>query len=378
MACRAPLIPISKFYNELLSDALEMDDDYQTWREHGNEKFSYMSHSFILTPSTKTLGLYYDNRIRMYENRRFCLIQTLIGQPSHPYLKLKVRREHVVQDALVEVNIINIHNIFQFAYIYLFLIFLIQLEMVAMQNPSDLKKQLAVEFDGEQGVDEGGVSKEFFHLIVEELFNPDYGKYFLIILFHYYDLSIIKCTYYTHIIMLSTINYYLKIITVRNNCCIILGMFVIMNSESGNPTYWFNSFSFETAAQYSLIGLIVGLAIYNNVILNINLPMVVYRKLLGKRCTFNDLQDWNQVKICNFNTLYNVSVVYIYIFFFTKELYNGLKNLLDYEEDDIEEMFMQTFRICYKDAFGEIVYHDLIDNGDNVTVNHMNKKVKIC
>lgn len=76
-------------------------------------------------------------------------------------------------------------------------------------------------------------------------------------------------------------------------------MFVIMNSDSGNPTYWFNSFSFETAAQYSLIGLIVGLAIYNNVILNINLPMVVYRKLLGKRCTFNDLQDWNQVVTCN-------------------------------------------------------------------------------
>lgn len=74
---------------------------------------------------------------------------------------------------------------------------------------------------------------------------------------------------------------------------------MIMNSDSGNPTYWFNSFSFETAAQYSLIGLIVGLAIYNNVILNINLPMVVYRKLLGKRCTFNDLQDWNQVVTCN-------------------------------------------------------------------------------
>lgn len=77
----------------------------------------------------------------------------------------------------------------------------------------------------------------------------------------------------------------------------MLGMFVIMNSDSGNPTYWFNSFSFETAAQYSLIGLIVGLAIYNNVILNINFPMVVYRKLLGKQCTFNDLQDWNQVEI---------------------------------------------------------------------------------
>lgn len=69
-----------------------------------------------------------------------------------------------------------------------------------------------------------------------------------------------------------------------------------MNSDNGNPTYWFNSFSFENVAQYSLIGLIVGLAIYNNVILNINFPMVVYRKLLGKQCTFNDLQDWNQVE----------------------------------------------------------------------------------
>jgi ubiquitin-protein ligase E3 A len=52
-----------------------------------------------------------------------------------------------------------------------------QLEMVAMENPKDLKKQLVVEFDGEQGIDEGGVSKEFFQLIVEEIFNPDYGKF---------------------------------------------------------------------------------------------------------------------------------------------------------------------------------------------------------
>ena len=47
--------------------------------------------------------------------------------------------------------------------------------MLAMENPSDLKKQLFVEFDGEQGLDEGGVSKEFFQLIIEELFNPDIG-----------------------------------------------------------------------------------------------------------------------------------------------------------------------------------------------------------
>ena len=52
----------------------------------------------------------------------------------------------------------------------------LQLELVALENPQDFKKQLFVEFEGEQGIDEGGVSKEFFQLIVEELFNPDIGE----------------------------------------------------------------------------------------------------------------------------------------------------------------------------------------------------------
>lgn len=45
-----------------------------------------------------------------------------------------------------------------------------------MENPADLRKQLFVEFEGEQGVDEGGVSKEFFQLVLEEMFNPDIGE----------------------------------------------------------------------------------------------------------------------------------------------------------------------------------------------------------
>lgn len=97
-----------------------------------------MLYSFILTPATKTLGLYYDCRIRMYNERRFNSFHTqLAGQPSNPYLKLKVRRDHIIDDALVE------------------------LEIVAMGNPKDLKKQLVVEFVGEQGIDEGGVSKVY-------------------------------------------------------------------------------------------------------------------------------------------------------------------------------------------------------------------------
>ena len=45
-----------------------------------------------------------------------------------------------------------------------------------MESPSELRKQLVVEFEGEQGIDEGGVSKEFFQLITEQLFCADYGE----------------------------------------------------------------------------------------------------------------------------------------------------------------------------------------------------------
>lgn len=237
-----------------------------------------MLYSFILTPATKTLGLYYDCRIRMYNERRFNSFQTqLVGQPSSPYLKLKVRRDHIIDDALVE------------------------LELIAMSNPKDLKKQLVVEFVGEQGIDEGGVSKEFFQMIVEEIFNPDYG------------------------------------------------MFI---QQETTHTMWFNSTSFENEAQFTLIGIVLGLAIYNNIILAVNFPMVVYRKLMGIKGSFADLADWNPI------------------------MYKSLKAILDYEDDDIEDVFMQTFRISYKDVFGSILTHDLKENGDSTYVNQTNKQVK--
>jgi hypothetical protein len=57
----------------------------------------------------------------------------------------------------------------------------------------------------------------------------------------------------------------------------------------------FNSSSFENEAQFTLIGIVLGLAIYNNVILAINFPMVVYRKLMGMKGSFADLEDWSPV-----------------------------------------------------------------------------------
>ncbi|XP_014207550.1 ubiquitin-protein ligase E3A [Copidosoma floridanum] len=272
---RNPLIPFVDFYNEPLSDAVEMDKDFAYYKSEQPKKFSFMNYAFILTPATKTLGLYYDNRIRMYSERRMSFFQAVVGRPSNPYLRLKVRRDHLIEDALVE------------------------LEVVAMENPSDFKKQLVVEFEGEQGVDEGGVSKEFFQLVVEEIFNPDYGMF---------------------------------------------------TTQEDTQTTWFNPTSFESDAQFTLIGIVLGLAIYNNVILDVRFPMVVYRKLLGRKGTFADLEDWNPT------------------------LYRTLLDMLEYAEDDMADVFMQTFKIGYKDVFGNLLYHELSDKGDEVYVTQTNKK----
>lgn len=280
--CREPFLPFEEFHNEPLCDVLEMDVDYLRYRnlmlnrKHGdgdNKKFTFLVYSFILTPATKSLALFFDSRIKMYSERRTSLLTTW-GQPTNPYLKLKIRRDFLIDDSLAE------------------------LEMVAMSNPKDLKKQIFIEFDGEQGIDEGGVSKEFFQLIVEEIFNPD------------------------------------------------IGMF-ITNEETS--TTWFNSFSFENDAQFTLIGIVLGLAIYNNVILPVSFPMAVYRKLMNLKISWRDLEDFNPV------------------------IHNSLKSMLEYSEPDLEDVFGQSFEIGYQDVFGSPKQHCLKKDGDKIAVNQSNK-----
>lgn len=65
---------------------------------------------------------------------------------------LRVEREHLVQSALAQVELY-------------------------LDDVTQFKKQLRVKFEGEEGIDEGGVQKEFFQLIVRELFDANYGKY---------------------------------------------------------------------------------------------------------------------------------------------------------------------------------------------------------
>lgn len=273
--CRQPLVPFEDFVNDPLNEYLDVGTDFSYYKsEQGNNKFSFVNHSFLLTTGSKHTVMYFDNRIHMLNERRTSLIQTLVhGAPTVPYLRLRVRRDHLIEDALVA------------------------LELVAMDNPQDLKKQLFVEFDGEQGVDEGGVSKEFFQLVVEDIFNPDFGMF----------------TY---------------------------------NDETRQ--YWFNPSSLENDAQFTLIGIVLGLAIYNSAILDIHFPMVVYRKLMGKKGTFQDLTGVDPT------------------------LARCLQDILDFP-DEVEEVYMQMFSISYRDVFGNMITHHLKEKGDQIPVNSSNK-----
>eukprot|EP00889_Picochlorum_renovo_P001482 jgi/Picre1/28512/NNA_003916.t1 len=133
---------------------------------------------------------------------------------THPEMCIvRIRRCHLLEDALNEVS---------------------------RQRPRDLFKPLRVHFIGEDGVDAGGVKKEFFQLLMTELLSPDYGM-------------------------------------------------LIFQEET--RTYWFDPGTFESDDAFFLLGLIVGLSVYNGVLLDLPLPLALYRKILGLDVKLRDLKD---------------------------------------------------------------------------------------
>jgi hypothetical protein len=84
---------------------------------------------------------------------------------NSPYLILEIRRDFIIRDALFQVGKVYISRT------------ILSAEKLETKTPQDLKKQLRVQFVGEEGVDEGGVQKEFFQLVVREMFDGNYGTF---------------------------------------------------------------------------------------------------------------------------------------------------------------------------------------------------------
>ena len=83
--------------------------------------------------------------------------------------------------------------------------------------------------------------------------------------------------------------------------------------------------------EFQLVGIILGLAIYNGAILDVHFPLVVYKKLLGQRPSFSDLVEAQPT------------------------LGRGLKQLLEFE-GDVEATFCRfvTEQGCEEETYPEL------------------------
>uniref|UniRef100_A0AAY4DYJ1 HECT domain-containing protein n=1 Tax=Denticeps clupeoides TaxID=299321 RepID=A0AAY4DYJ1_9TELE len=149
------------------------------------------------------------------------------------------------------------------------------MEVLRKSKNVDYKKPLKVIFVEEEAVDAGGVRKEFFLLIMRELLDPKYG------MFRYYEES---------------------------------------------RLIWFSNKTFEDIDLFHLIGAICGLAIYNLTIVELHFPVALYKKLLKRTPTLEDLKE------------------------LMPDVARSLQLLLDYPEDDVEQSFCLNFTNVHIDT----------------------------
>ncbi|XP_068831466.1 probable E3 ubiquitin-protein ligase HERC3 isoform X4 [Capricornis sumatraensis] len=210
------------FYIPEISSLVDIQEDYLMWFLHqaGMDAVTLCSYPFIFDAQAKTKMLQTDAELQMQVAVNGANLQNvfmlLTLEPllaRSPFLVLHVRRSNLVGDALRELSI---------------------------HSDIDLKKPLKVIFDGEEAVDAGGVTKEFFLLLLKELLNPIYGMF----------------TYY-----------------------------------QDSNLLWFSDTCFVEHNWFHLIGITCGLAIYNSTVVDLHFPLALYKKLLNVKPGLEDLKE---------------------------------------------------------------------------------------
>uniref|UniRef100_A0A7R9U4A3 HECT-type E3 ubiquitin transferase n=1 Tax=Pinguiococcus pyrenoidosus TaxID=172671 RepID=A0A7R9U4A3_9STRA len=187
---------------------------------------SILSFPFVIEPAVKAQILSLDADLQMRHQFRQDVdyaIQATLLTGMHvpprvdPYMHLHVGRDTIVRDTL---------------------------DQVVLMPDEFFKKQLRVRFKDELGVDEGGVRKEFFQIIMRDLLHGDYD------VFSTYEDSVL----------------------------------------------FFNPSTMEEAPTFELIGILLGVAIYNGIILDLPFPKFLYKKLLGGPDVELGLEDLAEIK----------------------------------------------------------------------------------
>uniref|UniRef100_A0A8I5TP06 Probable E3 ubiquitin-protein ligase HECTD2 n=1 Tax=Pongo abelii TaxID=9601 RepID=A0A8I5TP06_PONAB len=283
-----PLIPYTDFYNSTL-DHIDLMEEYHTWQNFGNShsRFSFCQYPFVISVAAKKIIIQRDSEQQMINIARQSLVDK-VSRRQRPdmnmlFLNMKVRRTHLVSDSLDELT----------------------------RKRADLKKKLKVTFVGEAGLDMGGLTKEWFLLLIRQIFHPDYGMF----------------TYH------------------KDSHC-----------------HWFSSFKCDNYSEFRLVGILMGLAVYNSITLDIRFPPCCYKKLLSPPIIPSDQNI--PVGIC--------SVTVDDLCQIMPELAHGLSELLSHE-GNVEEDFYSTFQV-FQEEFGIIKSYNLKPGGDKISVTNQNRK----
>jgi len=146
------LLPTSDFYNTLL-DYTDLIADFKAW-ESRRAKFTFCQYPFLLSLGSKIRILEYDARRQMENKAREAYFDNVTsGRSAEVNLNLLVRRDCVVDDSLRQIS-----------------------EAVGA-GQEELKKGLRVKFTGEEGIDAGGLRKEWFLMLVRDIFDPNHGVF---------------------------------------------------------------------------------------------------------------------------------------------------------------------------------------------------------
>ncbi|GAA5837163.1 hypothetical protein JCM9279_005604 [Rhodotorula babjevae] len=269
-------VPPSTFYVTLIDSLGEhaLIQDFQGWEAQAGF-FSLCQYPFLLSLGAKLTLLAFDGERQMIDRAGEAYRASFgASEAESPLLVLRVRREHLVADSLRQISL----------------------------NRFNLKKPLRVKWEGEEGIDAGGLRKEWFLLLCRQLFDPQFGMF---------------------------------VPDPDSNLCYLnpgaLGM---------EDDFW-------------LVGVVVGLAVYNSATLDLPLPLAIYKKLSFEPLGLADLAQVQPA------------------------LARGLQQLLDFDgtsaDGTVEDVFCRAFVGTYE-AWGETVEEELVEGGRDVAVTEENRK----
>ena len=150
-ASKETLFPFDVYYLQQV-DRWSQDElvkEYTKWRTMAvkSSQLSLFNFPFLISATSKRRVMQLEGQALQMNN---VVYSALRGNANPFYFELLVRRDNLLPDTI---------------------------DQLLRASPSQLKSPLRIKFLNEEGVDAGGLKKEYFQLISKQLFSGDYGMF---------------------------------------------------------------------------------------------------------------------------------------------------------------------------------------------------------